>query len=259
MIAHSDLPPPGRPPAARPARRIAVLDTFEGDLPFLARHPDDGAKVAAGLRAWRPDWQFETWHVSDGHFPPDPASCDGIVITGSPASVNDERGWIARLLGLIRDLHARGVPLVGICFGHQAIAAALGGRVARAPAGLRLGTVTTRVEHHAPWMTPAQPTLTLYSAHEDQVVELPHGAQVLGRDPQCPVGLYAIGQSVFGLQFHPEFGRSFMDDLIDALAPKLGTAAAARARALVQQPVDATLAMRWIAQFFEQAPPRRSA
>jgi GMP synthase-like glutamine amidotransferase len=255
MIAQPD--PAGQPrPRTDAVRRLAVFTTFEGDLPFLARHPDDGAKVAAGLRAWRADWQFDTWRVSEGQFPPDPEAYDGVVITGSPASVNDERDWIARLLAVIRSLHARHVPMVGLCFGHQAIAAALGGRVARAPVGLRLGTVTTQVERPAPWMSPAPPALTLYAAHEDQVVELPPGAQVLGRDPQCPVGLYAIGASVFALQFHPEFGRAFMDDLIDALEPKLGAAATQQARALVQRPVDAALAMRWIVQFFEQAAPR---
>ncbi len=250
MIA---APGPARPAPPPAGRRLAVFVTFEGDLPFLARHPDDGAKVAAGLRAWRPGWQFDTWHVSAGAFPPDPCAYDGVVITGSPASVNDERGWIARLLEVIRTLHAGGVPMVGLCFGHQAIAVALGGRVRPAPVGLRLGTVTTQVARHAPWMTPASPAITLYAAHEDQVVELPPGAQVLGHDPQCPVGVYAVGDAVFALQYHPEFGRRFMDDLIDALAPKLGAAAAGEARERVQRPVDAPVVMRWIAQFFERA------
>ena len=64
-------------------RHIAVLTPFEGDMPFTARHPDDGAKVAAALQRCRPGWQFDTWRVSDEHWPDDDAAYDGIVITGN--------------------------------------------------------------------------------------------------------------------------------------------------------------------------------
>ena len=75
-------------------RRLAVLTTFEGDWPFTQRHPDDGQKVAAALQPLRPDWVFDTWPVSKGRWPDDVLAYDGIVITGSPASVNDDSDWI---------------------------------------------------------------------------------------------------------------------------------------------------------------------
>jgi GMP synthase-like glutamine amidotransferase/GNAT superfamily N-acetyltransferase len=239
------------------ARRIAILTTFEGELPFLARHPDDGAKVAAGLEPWRPGWHFERFAVSAGEWPQDPGAFDGIVITGSPASVNERRPWIAALGQFVRDAFDADLPLVGLCFGHQMIAAALGGRVAKSAAGLRLGTATTPITRAMPWMTPPAPALTLYAAHDEQVVELPPGAQVIGGDPACPVGAFAIGDRAFALQCHPEFGFGFMRDLVDAWAPRLAPAAAERARAQVAQAVDSALAMRWIAQFFDA--PRRSS
>jgi GMP synthase-like glutamine amidotransferase len=234
-------------------RRIAILTTFEGDLPFTARHPDDGAKVAAWLGAQRPDWQFDTWRVSDDHWPTDASAYDGIVITGSPASVNDDKPWIARLKGLVRERHERRGAMLGICFGHQAIASALGGRVAHSPQGLRVGTVTTRLDRRPDWMQPPQDELTLYAAHDEQVVELPAGAQRLGGDAGCENGCYAIGRHVFALQYHPEFSQHFMTDLLDAYGAKLSSEAQALGRSQVALGVDTPLVWQWIAQFFDQS------
>jgi len=234
-------------------RRIAVLTTFEESAESAARHPNDGAKVAGGLLAWRPDWQFDTWRVSEGHWPPDATVYDGVVITGSPASVNDDSAWIRQLEAVVRALHAAARPVFGICFGHQLIANALGGRVGRSSIGMRVGAVTTQFSQHAAWMQPAQQTVTLYAAHEDQVVELPPGATVLSGDEVCPVAAYAIGRSVFATQFHPEFSRAFMDDLLDEMAPTMAPQALQRALDQVSRPVDAALMMRWVAQFFDQA------
>jgi len=234
------------------SRRLAILTTFEGDLPLLERHPDDGAKVAAGLRPWRPGWHFERFAVSEGEWPRDLGVFDGLVVTGSPASVNDDRAWIDELGRLVREAFDAGVPMAGLCFGHQMIAAALGGRVAKSVDGLRLGTATTRIAHPMPWMSPAAPALTLYAAHDEQVVELPPGAQVIGGDAVCPIGAYAIGDRAFALQYHPEFSSAFMHDVFDAWGPTLPAAQAEIGRAQIAQPVDSALAMRWIAQFFDQ-------
>jgi GMP synthase-like glutamine amidotransferase len=234
-------------------RRIAVLTTVEGLPPFALRHPDDGAKVAAGLKPLRAEWQFDTWRVSENQWPADVTTYDGVVITGSPASVNDDSAWIRQLEQVVRDLHARSRPIVGICFGHQVIATALGGRVAASASGLRIGTATTRFTAHAAWMQPAQAAVTLYAAHEDQVVEPPAEATVLGGDEVCPVAAYAIGATVFATQCHPELSRAFMDDVLAAMGPMLTPDALQRGLRQVQQPVDAPLMMRWIAQFFDQA------
>lgn len=234
-------------------RRLAVLTTFEGDWPFTQRHPDDGQKVAAALQPLRPDWVFDTWPVSKGRWPDDVLAYDGIVITGSPASVNDDSDWIRRLEQLVRHLHAHERPLLGICFGHQVIAKALGGSVGASPAGLRVGTITSRLSHHAPWMQPPQPVLTLYAAQEDHVVALPPGAEVFGGDEVCPVAFYAIGRHVFATQCHPEFYPAFMEDLLQALPGHMTAEAHARGCDQVRGPVDSALMRQWIAQFFDQA------
>jgi GMP synthase-like glutamine amidotransferase len=234
-------------------RRLAVLTTFEGEWPFTLRHPNDGAKVSAALQPLRPDWAFDTWPVSQDRWPDDVLAYDGIVITGSPASVNDDAAWIRRLEQLVRELHAQQRPMLGICFGHQVIAKALGGQVSASPAGLRVGTVTSLLPQHAPWMQPPQPVMTLYAAQEEHVVALPPGAVALGGDAVCPVTFYAIGRHVFATQCHPEFYPEFMQDLLLALPEHMTPEAQLRGCAQVQEPVDSALMRRWIVQFFDQA------
>lgn len=236
-----------------PMRRIAVLTTFEGELPFTQRHPHDGEKVAAALQPLRPGWRFDTWPVSSGVWPEDLSGHDGIVITGSPASVNDDRAWIRRLEDLVREWHARRRPMLGICFGHQLIAKALGGSVGASPAGLRVGTIATRLNHHTDWMTPARDVMTLYAAHEDHVVTLPPEATPLGGDDVCPVTLYAIGRHTLATQCHPEFYPTFMDDLLGALQDDMTQDAHARGSEQLRNGTDTDLMRRWIVQFFDQA------
>ena len=115
---------------------IAVLMANTDDSAFAQTHPDDGAKFRALLQSCRPDWWVTVFSVKDGEFPPEGARFEGWLITGSPASVNGDEAWIGRLMGLIRRLVAEDQPLFGACFGHQAIAKALGGPGGRKPRGL---------------------------------------------------------------------------------------------------------------------------
>ena len=157
--------------------RIAVLLTNDDRSAFAARFPNDGEKVIALLQPWRPDWHFEVVPVKDGVLPASVQAFDGHVITGSPASVNDERlPWLPPLLDFIRALHAARRPLIGLCFGHQAVARALGGEVRRHNAGWGLGTATTQWAQTPAWMQPAQACTTLMAAHNEQVSRMPEGA-----------------------------------------------------------------------------------
>ena len=110
--------------------RIAVLLTNDDTSAFASHFPNDGQKVVQLLQPLRPDWSFEVVPVKDGVLPASPKAFDGYVITGSPASVNDDNlPWIGQLLDFIRAVHTARQPLIGLCFGHQAVARALGGQV----------------------------------------------------------------------------------------------------------------------------------
>jgi GMP synthase-like glutamine amidotransferase len=234
--------------------RIAVLLTNNDNSAFAAHFPNDGQKVLQLLQPLRPDWSFEVVSVKDGRLPASPADFDGYVITGSPASVNDDSlPWVGPLLDFIRAVDEARLPLIGLCFGHQAVARALGGQVARNAAGWGLGTAPTLWQAERPWMQPAQSTTTLMAAHNEQVTRMPEVAECLGGSDFCPIGSMQIGQHIWTTQFHPEMPRVFMQALLGYLADKLDTDTMARAHASLANAVDVPLFGQWMAQFFEHA------
>jgi GMP synthase-like glutamine amidotransferase len=166
---------------------------------------------------------FRTWAVVDGEFPSGPRDAEGWLITGSRHGAYEDHAWIPPLEQLIRDIYAAGVPLVGICFGHQIIAQALGGRVEKHGGGWSVG----RTEYDF-----GGETVALNAWHQDQVVERPEGAQVVATSPFCENAALVYGNRAFTVQAHPEFGSSFVRDLIET-----------RGRGLVPDPLlDAALA-----------------
>jgi GMP synthase (glutamine-hydrolysing) len=185
----------------------------------------------------------------DGHA----LAADAWVLTGSVASVTQPEPWMERTADALRQRHAAGRALVGLCFGHQLIAQALGGTVGRNAGGFRLGVANTALAAHEPWMDPPLPRLSLFAAHEDQVQQPPPGARVLGGNAFCPVGAYAIGRHVLCTQYHPELTRPFMRDLLATFGHKFGAPVVAQAAGEIEQPVDADTFMRWAAQFIERS------
>ena len=240
--------------AAPDATRVDILLMNTDKSAFARRHPDDAHKVEALLRPLRPHWNYRLWRAIDGELPPDPLAAEAVVMTGSVASVTEAAPWMAPVEDLIRARHAAGRTVVGLCFGHQLIAKALGGRVGRQPQGLRLGTAWTHLRHRTDWMTPSVEALRLFAAHEDQVLEPPPGAQVLGGDARCPVGLMTVGPRVLATKYHPELSRAFMVDLLDALSTRLPADLLSRARADVSDtdaPLHAEAFAHWIVRFIE--------
>ena len=156
-------------------RRIGILLTCVDDSEFATRFPDDGEKFRRLLQPLRPDWSFTTIPVKDNVFPASAEDYEGYIITGSPVSVNGSHIWIEPLLAFIRELEARKIKTFGACFGHQAIALALGGKVETSAKGWGLGTGNTIFIEQAEWMVPPQNEMTLFAAHADQVTKLQIG------------------------------------------------------------------------------------
>jgi GMP synthase-like glutamine amidotransferase len=232
--------------------RIAIILTNTDHSAFAQSHPNDGEKVAACLRATREHWSFTVWRAIDGRLPPNLEGIDGVVFTGSPASVNDDEAWIEQTMQWIRTLHHARIPTVGLCFGHQLIAKALGGKVERAASwGLGLGQV--RLVQRRAWMQPYQDNLTLFAVHQDQVVQLPPDAEVLGGSHFCPIGCYTVGTHMLATQFHPEMPRAFLGELLDVFSASFPADAVSKAKKDIEQHVDSELFFHWIAHFIEQA------
>lgn len=188
---------------------------------------------------------FQAWFVVDGQFPNGPEDADGWLITGSRHGVYEGHDWIAPLETLIRRIVASGRPLVGICFGHQIIAQALGGRVEKATLGWSVGRTTYDTD---------AASLTLDAWHQDQVVELPDGAQVLARSDFCPFAALAYGDRVLSYQAHPEFSAAYTRDLLEVRGP--GIVPDDRldaARADTGRPNDSAKIAATVAGFFKRA------
>lgn len=148
----------------------------------------------------------------------------GVVVSGSPSMVTERAPWSERGAAWLAELVAAEVPLLGICYGHQLLAHALGGEVGHHPAGIEIGTV--QVERHDAARDDAllgglPPRFAAQVVHEQTVLRLPPGATVLAGNAHEPHQAFRIGACAWGVQFHPEFSAPVMRGYVERLGPRL--------------------------------------
>lgn len=189
------------------------------------------------------DFTFETFSVLDGVFPNGPQDADGWLITGSKHGAYEDHVWIPPLEDLIRDINTSGKPMIGVCFGHQIIAQALGGKVEKFDGGWSVGRTEYTLDGNS---------ITLNAWHQDQVVELPKGARVVGASDFCANAMLAYGDTIWTIQPHPEFEAEFIDGLVNTrgkgVVPDEHLKAASAALPL---PIDNAEVADQMAQFFK--------
>ncbi|BBB26711.1 type 1 glutamine amidotransferase [Amphritea japonica] len=200
------------------------------------------------------DLSFQCWDVCLGEFPNSYRDCDGWVITGSPASVYEPLEWIDPLEQLIRDISQARQGLVGICFGHQIIAQALGGVVEKVKAGWGLGVDQYRLTAKGmTWF--GVESLSLHVIHQDQVVTLPEGAELLAGSEFCPYGALSYRSHILTIQAHPEFSGGYMQALLPAIAPQYITTSEAESgvRSVLSTPANADVIVQKMTQVLSQS------
>ena len=199
------------------------------------------------------DCGFEYVHyvVALGNFPAAPDECDAYIITGSPDGAYEQLAWIDTLSQFIRDCYAADIKLIGICFGHQILAQALGGRVEKSEKGRGFGEKSFSISHKKEWMGDFTPDeCKLYFAHQDQVMMLPPHAELLGGNDFCPIALYTVEDKVLGMQGHPEFTPSIMEDIQVMLEGNMDEGMYKTAVSSLQNAnPDRKIAGRWIHNF----------
>ena len=191
---------------------ILLCDELEADL--LAEYGPYSEMFVSLLRPVDPDVTFTVYDVRYGDFPIHLDAADAYLITGSHHGVNDGFPWISELEELTRRLHDARKKVIGICFGHQLIAKALGGKVIKSPKGWGIGMSVNKMTQHKPWMHPSLETLNLRISHQDQVVELPPEAEVLASSEFCPFYMLQIHNNLLTVQGHPEDSKEYTEALI---------------------------------------------
>lgn len=184
--------------------RIGILKCGQSPDIIRAEHGDYD-EMFENLLADR-GLDFDRYHVEAMQFPADVHDADGWIVTGSRHGVYEDHDFIPPLMDFIRRAHDAGVPMVGICFGHQIIAQALGGRVEKYVGGWAVGAQDYDFSGQ---------TVTMNAWHQDQVTKVPPGAEVVAGNDFCRNAALIYGDRAFTVQAHPEFRDAFIDGLIE--------------------------------------------
>jgi GMP synthase-like glutamine amidotransferase len=226
--------------------KIGILETGSPPPPLQEQFGSYSAMVRALLGAGH---EYTTFDVRNGKLPARAESRDAYVITGSASGVYDADPWIDAAKAFVRDASGRSA-MVGICFGHQLMAEAFGGKVIKSPRGWGIGLHRYEVQDRAAWMDDAR-SIAVPASHQDQVVQLPADARVLGGSEFTPYGIVEYPQRrAMSLQSHPEFTPEYATALIELRrASKYTPEQADRALDSLRQPNDRARVGLWLEQF----------
>lgn len=198
-------------------------------------------------------YDYAVYDVQGGHLPAAPEACPAYIVTGSASGAYEPLPWIAPLIAFLQQARGR-AALVGVCFGHQVMAQAFGGTVTKAPQGWGQGAHRYEVLEQEPWLDGAT-SITLPASHQDQVVALPPGAEVIAASPFSPFGMLAWrDQLAISLQLHPEFEPDYAIALAETRRGNgLNDAEVDHAVASLREPNDRAKAAGWIRRFLAGA------
>lgn len=214
--------------------------------------PDDAHRFRDLFDQQEQRFQYRIYMTIGGEVPVDLDEQDVYMITGSPLSVLDTHVFTDGLMDFIRRCDAAKKPLFGACFGHQAIALALGGTVERSKQGYNVGVEETVFDKFKSWMTPQHEKLPLYMFHEDAVTELPQDCVRLGSSRQCKIASFAKDEHIFTTQAHPEFSHEFMSCVLKFTESSIPAAQAKSAWDSLSLPHRGDIYASWCANFFKQ-------
>lgn len=222
--------------------KIGILQT--GQAPEALRDGGDYPDMFRALLSGH-GFDFASWHVEADDFPASVHDADGWLITGSRHGAYEDHAFIPRLEAFIREARAAGVPTAGICFGHQVMAQALGGRVEKYEGGWSVGPTDYDFEGES---------VRMNAWHQDQITALPPGAKVVGSSDFCGAAALSYGDWGYSVQAHPEFDDAFVRGLIETRGRgKVPDAQLDAALGRLGTPLDSPRIADRIAAFFKAA------
>lgn len=225
--------------------KIGILETGR---PPAELEPVHGRYAGMFSRLLGDRFACANYDVTSGTFPEHPEDHQAYIVTGSAAGVYEDHQWIEPLKAFLREAKGK-AKLVGVCFGHQIMAEAFGGKVVKSPKGWGIGLHCYQVQEPAPWMDPVT-AFSVPVSHQDQIVEQPPATRIIASSPFTSFGMLGYqDQPAISFQCHPEFEPGFAEALIEHRRARLPDPDLAL-RSL-EQPSDREMVGRWISRFLE--------
>ncbi|MEM1418993.1 MAG: gamma-glutamyl-gamma-aminobutyrate hydrolase family protein [Pseudomonadota bacterium] len=242
--------------------RIGILETGKVNPALVAEHGPYAPMFERLLGGADPSFELPVFSVIDNEFPETVHDCDAWLVTGSKHGVYENLPWMERLKVFLRDAYAAEAPIIGVCFGHQILAEALGGKVVKSGKGWGAGLHRYEVSATAGWMPELGGELAVHAMHQDQVISLPDDAEVIARSEFCEFAALAYGgidaPRAISIQPHPEFEEPYERALIELRrGDGIPEEVADPALQTLGAPTDNSLIADWFAAFLRQARARR--
>ncbi|WP_323845487.1 glutamine amidotransferase-related protein [Microbulbifer magnicolonia] len=232
--------------------KIGVLKTDDVRKELVGEFGEYPEMFAELLRSQDPSLEFTTYEVQRGHYPADIDEVDAYLITGSKTGVYDEKEWIPPLMEFVRKLHDAKKPTIGICFGHQLIAHALGGKTRKSDKGWGIGVHSYEMQETPAWMSEPMQNFSLLVSHQDQVEELPPGARVLASSDFCPMAMVQVDDHMLTFQAHPEFTKTYSKSLMELRREAFGEALVEKGHASLQNDIHESAVAKWMVEFLRK-------
>jgi GMP synthase-like glutamine amidotransferase len=229
--------------------KLAILktDTVRPEwVPQFGEYPDMFIELLARAD---PNLEFAVYDVEQGQYPEEIDEVDAYLITGSKSSVYEDKPWIATLMEFVLELHRRRKKLVGICFGHQLVAQALGGRVEKSPRGWGVGLHKHCFTAAPSWHDQGDMDLNILVSHQDQVIKVAEDTLVLAGSEFCENAVCQIGDHILTLQGHPEFLPGYAREIMIFRKEKIGEKAYNAGMASLRRTHEGQRLARWVLNF----------
>ncbi|MBY6210231.1 GMP synthase [Microbulbifer agarilyticus] len=233
--------------------KIGVLKTDDVRPQLVAEFGEYPEMFAALLKREDDALEFVTYEVQHGEYPADIDEVDAYLITGSKTGVYDDQPWIAPLMEFVRELRRSEKPTLGICFGHQIIAHALGGEARKSEKGWGVGVHSYEVQETPAWMVEPQPRFSLLVSHQDQVVALPPETKVIASSDFCPYAMLQVGGHMLTMQAHPEFTKPYSKGLMELRKEVFGEDMVEKGKESLHNDIHESAVARWMLAFLKSA------
>ena len=229
--------------------KIGLLQCDHMDTELLVKFGDHSDFFRNLFQKYTPEVSLDIFDVQKEEYPDDKSDYRGFICTGSRFSVYDDAPWIMRLKRFIKELYDNHIKFVGVCFGHQMIAEALGGKCSLSDNGWGIGVKKTVIHKKPPWMNPELGSYNLLVSHRDQIETLPPEGSLIAGNDHCPYSMITVGNHFLGIQGHPEFTHPFLEELMQSRLDLMGREAVLKASKTLGKKTDEAIITQWIVHF----------